>query len=167
MKRKPKNKPPRRRNDGPPPVRSPPRRTATRASAATEDTPTARLLYTGLGATGTAIAGSLMARFGVAPKVIAVGLGALGAGLLASGDESKLRSVGAGAMSAASGQLALMVIDDHETTKTAPPTQIAKKGPAEKPANTNELPPGALEAAMERARMRLALQDEHAVYEAA
>ena len=64
-----------------------------------------------------------------------------------------MRSIGTGAMSAAGSQLALMMIDDRDR-KTAPPTTTAAK----KPSNAGDgLPDGALEAAFERARTRLAL----------
>ena len=53
-------------------------------------------------------------------------------------------------MSAAGSQLALMLIDDRDKPAT---TTVATK----KPSNTDELPPGALESAFERARERLAL----------
>ena len=52
-------------------------------------------------------------------------------------------------MSAAGSQLALMVIDDRDNKTSGP----AKK----KPSNADELPPGALESAFERARHRLAI----------
>ena len=53
-------------------------------------------------------------------------------------------------LSAAGSQLALMLIDDRE------PAQ-APKVAVKKPANADELPPGALESAFERARERLSL----------
>ena len=55
-------------------------------------------------------------------------------------------------MSAAGSQLALMLIDDRERKAPAPQAAATKK-----PANADELPPGALENALERARQRLAL----------
>ena len=68
-----------------------------------------------------------------------------------------MRSVGAGVMSAAGRQLALMMIDDHDKkaapAAAAPATQVAKK-----PANAGELPPGALENAFARAQTRFALE---------
>jgi len=67
--------------------------------------------------------------------------------------------VGAGAMSAAGSQLALMLIDDRDktpSTTTASSTTTPPSQPA-KPANAGELPPGALESAFERAKARLAL----------
>lgn len=174
MKQKQKPKP-RRRNDAlpqarvirSPPVRSPPvRSTTSRQQTAVNDNGAEslsllRLGYTAAGAAGTALTGSILARQGWAPKTIAGTLTAVGAGLAWKGDGDPVRSVGAGVMSAAGSQLALMMIDDHEAQKAPPPTPPKKPGTAPKPANSNELPPGALEAAMERARMRLALSEEH------
>jgi hypothetical protein len=123
-----------------------------------DETPLKRLAYTAGGAAGTALAGSFLAREGWAPKTIATALTAVGAGLAWKGDAATVRSVGAGVMSAAGSQLALMVIDerDHKTDAGAvpAPTQTAD---AKKPANADALPPGALEAALARAQARLAL----------
>ena len=78
----------------------------------------------------------------------------MGAGLAWKGDAPTIRSIGAGVMSAAGSQLALMMLDDRDH-KAAPATAVAKK-----PANAGELPPGSLENALERARARLALTAE-------
>ncbi|MFN0246130.1 MAG: hypothetical protein ACKV2T_04430 [Kofleriaceae bacterium] len=122
---------------------------APRPRRAEEDTSMHQLGYTAAGAAGTALLGSFLARQGWAPKTIAGALTAVGAGLAWKGDGSTIKSVGAGTMSAAGSQLALMLIDDREKTTT---TTVVKK-----PANADELPPGALESAFERARERLAL----------
>jgi hypothetical protein len=111
-----------------------------------------QLGYTAAGAAGTALLGSFLARQGWAPKTIAGALTAVGAGLAWKGDGATTKSLGAGTMSAAGSQLALMMIDDHGS-KPAAPSQVATK----KPANADGLPPGALESAFERARDRLAL----------
>ena len=110
-----------------------------------------RLGYTAAGAAGTALLGSFLARQGWAPKTIAGALTAVGAGLAWKGDGSTIKSVGAGTMSAAGSQLALMLIDDRTA---AAPTKTAAVA---KPKNADELPPGALESAFERARERLSL----------
>lgn len=115
-----------------------------------EETPLSRLGYTAAGAAGTALVGSLLARQGWAPKTVASALAAVGAGLAWKGEGSTIRNVGAGTMSAAGSQLALMVIDDHEEQKAPASTK-------KKPANAGSLPAGALENAFERARQRLAL----------
>jgi len=106
-----------------------------------------RLGYTAAGAAGTALLGSFLARQGWAPKTIASALTAVGAGLAWKGDGSTIQSIGAGTMSAAGSQLALMVIDDRDK----------KVAPAPKPKNAEALPPGALENAFDRARERLAI----------
>jgi hypothetical protein len=133
------------------------RNAAPRVPKAGEETPLKRLGYTAAGAAGTALVGSLLARQGWAPKTIAGAIAAVGTGLAWKGEGSAIRGVGAGAMSAAGSQLALMMIDDRER-KSAPP-QVAQ---GKKPANSDGLPPGALEAAFERARERLALATENA-----
>src|SRR5262249_42602069 len=111
-------------------------------------TPLHRLSYTAAGAAGPALLGALLARDGRAPKTVASALTAVGAGLAWKGDSSTVQSVGSGAMSAAGGQLALMVLDEQ---------QLKKEEPKKKPANADTLPPGSLESAFERARARLAL----------
>jgi hypothetical protein len=128
---------------------STPRATRTRQEP---ETSMHRLGYTAAGAAGTALLGSFLARQGWAPKTIAGALTAVGAGLAWKGDGSTIKSVGAGTMSAAGSQLALMMIDDRQKPAAAAPTVATKK-----PANADGLPPGALENAFERARERLAL----------
>jgi hypothetical protein len=133
----------------------PPRNATARAprAAKADETSMHRLGYTAAGAAGTALVGSFLARQGWAPKTIAGALTAVGAGLAWKGDGSTIKSVGAGTMSAAGSQLALMLIDDRDAKKpTAPTVAVVKK-----PANADGLPPGALESAFERARERLAL----------
>ena len=129
---------------------------APRAATTTDETSLRRLAYTAAGAAGTALVGSFLAREGWAPKTVATTLTAVGAGLAWKGDESMVRSVGAGAMSAAGSQLALMIIDDREQ-KAAPAAPTTAATAAKKPANAGELPPGALENAFERAKQRLVL----------
>ncbi len=120
-----------------------------------EETSLRRLGFTAAGAAGTSLIGTFLAKEGWAPKTIATALAAVGAGLAWKGDEPTIRSVGAGAMSAAGSQLALMIMEDRDhkpATANAPPTVAAKK-----PANAGELPPGAVENAFERAKARLVL----------
>jgi hypothetical protein len=125
---------------------------APRAARTGDETSMHRLGYTAAGAAGTALLGSFLSRQGWAPKTVAGALTAVGAGLAWKGDGSTIKSVGAGTMSAAGSQLALLLIDDRQRAAPAT-TQVATK----KPANADELPPGALENAFERARERLAL----------
>jgi len=126
---------------------------APRAEKPGDETSLHRLGYTAAGAAGTALVGSFLAREGWAPKTIATALAAVGAGLAWKGDETTIRSVGAGAMSAAGSQLALMLLDDRDGKAAAAASANAPK----KPANAGELPPGSLENAFERAKSRLAL----------
>jgi hypothetical protein len=130
-----------------------------RAARPEDETPTKRLATTAAGAAGTALVGSFLARQGWAPKTIAGALAAVGAGLAWKGDGATIRSVGSGAMSAAGSQLALMLIDDRDH-KAAPAV------PVKKPSNSDGLPEGALEAAFERARHRLALATDDVPSEA-
>ena len=135
---------------------------APRAGKPEDETPLKRLAYTAGGAAGTALAGSFLAHEGWAPKTIATALSAVGAGLAWKGDSSTIRSVGAGVMSAAGSQLALMVIDDREK-KAAPAVPAQAPQVVKKPANAqNALPPGALESALTRAQARLALEAHEA-----
>jgi hypothetical protein len=114
-----------------------------------------QLGFTAAGAAGTALVGTFLAHEGWAPKTIATPLAAVGAGLAWKGDGSTIRSLGAGAMSAAGSQLALMVIDDHDHKKAA--AVVAQAQTAKKPANADALPAGSLESAFNRARSQLAL----------
>jgi hypothetical protein len=133
---------------------------APRASKPEDETPLKRLAATAGGAAGTALAGSFLAHEGWAPKTIATALAAVGAGLAWKGDAPTIRSVGAGVMSAAGSQLALMIIDerDKKAAPASPPTTMVAK----KPANAGELPAGALDAALQRAQARLSLSAREA-----
>ena len=136
------------------------RNAAPRAPRATtakpeEETSLKRLGYTAAGAATTSLAGSFLAHEGWAPKTIATALAAVGAGLAWKGDAPNVRSIGAGVMSAAGSQLALMMMDerDHKTSgATAQASPVAKR-----PANAGELPPGSIENAFERAKTRLSI----------
>jgi hypothetical protein len=123
-------------------------------AAKSADSAAHALGYTAAGAAGTALLGSFLARQGWAPKTIAGALTAVGAGLAWKGDGDTIKSVGAGTMSAAGSQLALMMIDDQSAKQRPAATQVAM---GKKPSNADGLPPGALENAFERARERLAL----------
>ena len=151
-KHKPKLKRPPLRNALPRAPRAP------RANAEPES-PLQRLAYTAGGAAGTALAGAFLLHEGWKPKTVATALAAVGAGLAWKGEEQAIRSVGAGTMSAAGAQLALMVIEDRDRKAAAervatikPPGAIAPRQ-----ADANALPPGALESALARAQARLAL----------
>ena len=144
--------------------RPPFRNAAPRAPRASKEpeSPLQRLAYTAGGAAGTALAGAFLLHEGWKPKTVATALAAVGAGLAWKGEEESIRSVGAGTMSAAGAQLALMVIEDRDrkavaerAAASAPAKTIASTAPRQ--ANGNNLPPGALEAALARAQARLAL----------
>jgi hypothetical protein len=155
MKKKHKHKF-RHRNAAPPRniiARSP------RAPKQADESALNRLGYTAAGAAGTALVGSILARQGWAPKTVATALTAVGAGLAWKGDGTTVRNLGAGTMSAAGSQLALMMIDDHDK-RAAPSVKVVTAPPpptTKKPSNAEALPAGALESAFERARQRLAL----------
>ncbi|HWO21285.1 MAG TPA: hypothetical protein VNO30_21105 [Kofleriaceae bacterium] len=155
MAKKTNKKPhrPKYRNAAPPPPPRAPRAPRAPRQPQDEDTPLQRLGYTAAGAAGTALIGSFLATQGWAPKTIAGALSAVGAGLAWRGDDAMIRSIGAGTMSAAGSQLALMVIDDRDKKQSEQKVATAKP----RQGGVEELPPGALEAALERARMRLAL----------
>ena len=129
-----------------------PRATTTKPE---EETALKRLGYTAAGAATTSLAGSFLAHEGWAPKTIATALAAVGAGLAWKGDAPTVRSIGAGVMSAAGSQLALMMMDERDHKASAATAQTAAV--AKKPANAGELPPGSLENAFERAKTRLSI----------
>ncbi len=134
----------------------PPRTTKT---SEPDDSHLKQLGLTAAGAAGTALVGSFLAHEGWAPKTIATALAAVGAGLAWKGDGTTIRSVGAGAMSAAGSQLALMLIDEHDHKKAVTTAAVAQAQAqaAKKPSNADALPPGSLESAFNRARSQLAL----------
>jgi len=142
--------------------RSTPRRNAASIAPAVARAPRARastaggtslnrLGYTAAGAAGTALVGAMLARQGWAPKTVASALTAVGAGLAWKGDSSAVQSLGNGAMSAGGGQLAMLLIDEHQVKTDT------KKEPVKKPSNAESVPPGSLESAFERARSRLSM----------
>ena len=131
-------------------------------------------LKTAGGAAGAALACAYIARENWIPPVFVTGLvTAVGTTMAALGKTETLRNVGAGVMSAAGAQLGLMLIDNHynnlETQKRIAQAQAERvqleKAQAEKALadknkatrSTENLPAGALEAAYERARARLAM----------
>jgi len=135
---------------------------APRAAKPGDETASHRLGYTAAGAAGSALLGAFLARQGWAPKTVSGTLAAVGAGLAWKGDGSTIRSVGAGAMSGAGAQLALMMIADREEAakpaKVATATTSSATGQGgKKLANDESPPPGAVEAAFYRARDRLAM----------
>ena len=161
-KHKTKHRPkavPRHRNAAPAMAAPAPRpyrprpRAAPKARAVPEDTTTRRLLYTAGGAAGTALVGSFLAREGWAPKTIAGLLTAAGGVASWTSEDPMVQNLGAGAMSAAGSQLALLMLDGRDA-----------KDPPPKPrqADLNELGPGSLESAFERARSQLSVAADDA-----
>ncbi len=136
------------RNAGPPRPRSP---------RGDDETSLTRMAYTAGGAGGVALAGAFLAHEGVSPKTIATALGVTGAALAWKAGDPAMRSVGAGAMSAAGAQLALLMIEDHDRKAKDDGTKTAD-GSAPK-RQSAKLPPGALENALARAQARLALSE--------
>jgi hypothetical protein len=123
-----------------------------------------RVGYTAAGAAGSALLGTILKRQNWAPKTVATVIGAVGAGLAWKGDDPTIRSIGAGVMSAAGGQLAIELFTDHEKhkeekEKTEAATETAKKDdrPGARLSNVDALPDGALQSAFERARLRYAI----------
>jgi hypothetical protein len=131
-------------------------------------------LKTAGGAVGAALACAYISRENWIPPQFVTGIvTAVGATLAVLGRNETLRNVGSGVMSAAGAQLGLMLIDNHydnlETHQRIAVAQAdkaqAEKAKAEKALadkakatrSAEALPPGALESAYERARMRLAM----------
>jgi hypothetical protein len=126
-----------------------------------KESPGKTTIKTAGGAIGAALACAYIARENWIPPKFVTGLvSAVGGTLAVLGANDTLRAVGSGVMSAAGAQLGLMLIDDHydnvATHKAIATATAAGPKPA-KPANADSLPPGALEAAYERARARLAM----------
>lgn len=127
------------------------------------DTPGWRTLKAVGGALATSVAGAYVAQQDwIPPKVMTGVISGLGA-LLALEGPDKWKSLGLGAMSAAGGQLAFMLIDDqllkHSEDKKEP---VASRPTAPAPAKrqAGDIPADALARAYERARLRMALTSE-------
>jgi hypothetical protein len=115
-------------------------------------------LYTAGGAAAAAITCALVARENLLPPTFVTGLvTAIGGTAVAIAESETYRAVGQGVMAAAGAQLGLVLLDNHYQ-ETAKPI-VAAKTDARKPSNAENLPPGALEAAYERARRRLAMAE--------
>jgi hypothetical protein len=145
---------------------SSPRVARAAATEETEETRLGRVGMTAAGAGATSLVGALLNSEGWAPRTIAGALAAVGVGLAWKGDAPAIRSLGAGAMSAAGSQLAMMLIEEHPgkgSSKQPPAQQPPQSAPAQpQPAQitqrqAGELPAGALENAFERAKTRLSL----------
>jgi len=115
-----------------------------------------QLAKLGGGMLGGALACALIAREEwLPPKTVTGAAAAVGTALMVGGESDTARWLGAGMAAATGGQLLLLTVDDHAQSK--PPEKAASNTAQKKPANADGLPPGALEAAYERARRRLAM----------
>ncbi|HEX7841475.1 MAG TPA: hypothetical protein VF469_28575 [Kofleriaceae bacterium] len=115
-----------------------------------------QLAKLGGGMLGGALACALIAREEwLPPKTVTGAAAAVGTALMVGGESDTARWLGAGMAAATGGQLLLLTVDDHAQGK--PAEKLASNTPPKKPANADGLPPGALEAAYERARRRLAM----------
>jgi len=114
------------------------------------------------GAAITAVACAFAAREDVMPIQLANGLmAAVGGTTAVVAANPRLQAVGQGAALAAGAQLGLTFIDSHYQGTLPPKPVVAVKGAA-KPDGKRQaesLPPGALEAAYERARRRMAMAE--------
>jgi hypothetical protein len=126
-------------------------------------------LQTAGGAAGAALACAFIARENwVPPKFVAGLVTAVGGTMALLAKNDTVRHVGAGVMSAAGAQLGLMLVDNHYdnlATQQRIAAAVAQKAAADKAKaeqakatrSAESLPPGALEAAYERARARVAM----------
>ena len=113
------------------------------------------------GALATTVAGAYLARQDwVPPKVMTGVISGLGA-LLALEGPDKWKSLGLGAMSAAGGQLGIMLIDEElfKRAEDADKKEVASKPatPAPVKRQAGDIPSDALARAFERARLRMAI----------
>jgi hypothetical protein len=116
-------------------------------------------LYTAGGAAAAAVTCALVARENILPPTFVTGLvTAIGGTAAAIAHSETYRAIGQGAMAAAGAQLGLVLIDNHYQEVAKKP-MMAAKSDTKKPSNADTLPPGALEAAYERARRRLAMAE--------
>jgi hypothetical protein len=116
-------------------------------------------LYTAGGAAAAAVTCALVARENILPPTFVTGLvTAIGGTAAAIAHSETYRAIGQGAMAAAGAQLGLVLLDNHYQESAKKP-MVAAKADGKKPSNAENLPPGALEAAYERARRRLAMAE--------
>jgi len=147
----------------------PSRASSSRAATAGAPTGSPRTLTRGQnllwGVGGAAFAAAVCAfaaREDVMPLQLANGLlAAVGGTAAVVADNPHLQAVGQGAALAAGAQLGLTFIDSHYQTTLPPKPIVATKGAAKPDAKrqAESLPPGALEAAYERARRRMAMAE--------
>lgn len=119
-----------------------------------DSTTTARITQAALGGAITAGAGALLTVAGAKPETTAGVLAALGFGLSLKGDGEAARNVGTSMMVASGTQLGLMLYEKSRK-RPIPAEQVARR-----PSNANDVQPEMVRAALERARMRLDLEQE-------
>lgn len=113
------------------------------------------------GAVGTSLACAFVARQDwIPPKALTGGVSAVGAALMLGTHSPTVRALGAGALASAGGQFTYLMLDDAAQIKHAAQQIAGNTTTVKKPSNTETLPPGALEAAYERARRRMALMHQ-------
>jgi hypothetical protein len=111
------------------------------------------------GGLGTAGVGYLMVRAGMSPMTAAVGLTAAG-GVAALTTEGNLQAAALGSAGMGTGQLALALIAGQAGKPAKKKTEVAEAAPAKE---RDDAYAGDIESAFERARQKLALEDEAAL----
>jgi hypothetical protein len=133
-------------------------RASSRRNAGTRpegSTAAVRVAQAALGGAITAGAGTLLTAVGGAnPETTAWVLTAVGLGLSLKGDGEAARNVGTSMMVASGTQLGLMFYEKSRR-RTVTAERVALR-----PSNANDVQPEMVRAALERARMRLALEQE-------
>lgn len=132
-----------------------------------EDTPGWTAIKAAGGALASTVLGAYVAQQDwLPPKVMTGVITGLGAVLALEGPP-KLKSLGIGAMAAATGQLGFMLIDDQLIKSAEDKTKNKKEQvastptpPAKKQSNAGDIPADALARAYERARLRMALTSD-------
>jgi hypothetical protein len=164
-KKKTKQGRPRMRNAATAIARTPRHTTASETTADAKHTKKDSLGWQAIkvlgGAAISAVGCSLIARQELLPpKALTAGVAAVGTALYVAGHNETVKMVGAGAAASAGGMFTYLMIDDVVHKPPSRP-QVASNPPLAPPAKRQAegLPPGALEAAYERARRRMALSD--------
>jgi hypothetical protein len=157
-----------RRNAGNVQPTAPPRRRRTamvrRAPDNTDLSTLGSTLASVLGGGGGALLGGLLANRGISPVAVAA-LMTVGGGLGAWQLKGNLGLAARGLASAGAGQLALALIGGSVEKPKEKPKSETSDSEGKSHSNAPALPPGALEAAFERARQRLAMDvDDEARY---
>ncbi len=167
-KAKPRGKAPSRfRNAAPPAARIPRAKpdggSSNGALPGQNESPGWHLIHTALGAGFGSAVGAFATRWGFAPRTVAAALGAVSGYAAYTRPTARGRSLSAGAASAAGSQILLLTLKPSVAGPGAAPTVIvAQSQPSagRKNSDLGALPPGALDAAFERARAQLAISGD-------